>query len=149
MSHQPVQTMRLRLTCVYPPPASHNGQATEFGMLDRTGALTPGMRLPDGALRFDIEVQVARRSDGSANLGGSYVHGPPGGRFLYLGWRPIGGAWIRRTKVPLAAITWPLVEAAGDGTLDATVAGDRGATVPLLIAWHAPLHGPTADDGTG
>jgi len=149
MSRQPVRTIRLRLTCANPPPAIHAGQATEFGILDKTGVLTPGMHLPGGALRFDIEVQVARRPDGSAACSGSYVHGPPGGRFLYLGWRPVGGAWIRRTKVPLAAITWLLVEAAGDGTLDATVAGDRGATVPLLVAWHAPSHGPIADDGTG
>ncbi len=108
MSRQPVQTIRLRLTCANPPPAIHAGQATRFGILDQSGMLTPGMHLPGGTLRFDIEVQV-----------------------------------------PLAAIPWPLVEAAGDGTLDATVAGDRGATVPLLVAWHAPSHGPIADDGTG
>ncbi len=131
--------LRLRLTCTNPPLALYQEQAVEFGLQDRDGNLTPGVVLPDGALLFVFEVQVEVRSDDSVYPGGRFVHGPPGGRFLYLGLRPPGGAWIKRIKVPLASIDAALVRAAGDGALAATVAGDRSGTVALQKAWHVAL----------
>jgi hypothetical protein len=133
--------LRLQLTCINPPPAQHNGQATEFGLQDRDEHLMPGFALPDGALVFTFEVRAVHRLDGSVVISGRFVHGPPQGRFLYLGWRPPGSVWIRRIKVPLAAITPELANA---GTLAATVAGDRSATVALQQSWHvAPDDGET------
>ncbi len=128
--------LRLRLTCADPPLALYRDQAVEFGLQDRDGHLTPGVVLPGGALLFVFEVQAEVRSDGSVHPGGRFVHGPPGGRFLYLGLRPPGGAWIKRIKVPLAPIDAALLRAAGDGALAATVAGDRSGTVALQEAWH-------------
>lgn len=128
-------TLRLHLTCIDPPPAQHNGQATKFGLQDRDRHLMPGCALPDGALLFSFEVQVAYRPDGSVVIGGRFVHGPPQGRFLYLGWRLPGGVWIRRIKVPLVPITAELAKA---GVLAASVAGDRVGTVALHQSWHVP-----------
>lgn len=128
------QTLCGRLTCVDPP--RYEEQSLEFGLQDRDGTLTPGVALPDGALLFSFEVQAEVRPDGSVNLSGRFVHGPPQGRFLYLGLRPPGGAWIKRIKVPLGSITADLVNSAGNGALAATVAGDRAATVQLQQPWH-------------
>ncbi|MCS6940678.1 MAG: DUF5990 family protein [Roseiflexus sp.] len=128
------RTLGLRLTCIDPPP--HDPQSIEFGLQDRNGNLMPGVALLDGALLFSFEMQAEVRPDGSVNLSERFVHGPSQGRFLYLGLRPPGGAWIRRIKVPLASITADLVNSAGDGALAATVAGDRAATVQLQQPWH-------------
>ncbi|MGB9753336.1 MAG: hypothetical protein C0183_17670 [Roseiflexus castenholzii] len=128
------QVLHMRLICVNPPQDDH--QLAEFGLQDRNGNLTPGVVLPDGALLFSFDVQADIRRDGSVNLSGRFVHGPPQGRFLYLGLRPPGGAWIRRIKVPLGSITADLVRNAGEGALAATVVGDRAATVHLQRPWH-------------
>ena len=68
---------------------------------------------------------------------------PPGdtaaeARFLYLGWRPPGGAWIRRFKIPLAPISWEQIAAGQAGALAARVSAARSGAVALLGAgWTA------------
>jgi hypothetical protein len=128
------RTLCLRLTCNDPPLSED--QSLEFGLQDRDGNLMSGVALPDGALLFSCEVQAETRPDGGVAFSGRFVHGPPQGRFLYLGLRSPGGAWIRRIKVPLASITADLVNNASNGALAAAVAGDRAATVQLLQPWH-------------
>ena len=84
--------LRLRLTCLNPPPATWGGEPTEFGLQDRAGAVHPGTALPDGALLFELSVALPR-------FGGDFVHGPPSGRFRYLGYRHrrAGAPWIGRS----------------------------------------------------
>lgn len=91
--------LRLRLTCLNPPPATWGGEPTEFGLQDRAGAVHPGTALPDGALLFELSVALPR-------FGGDFVHGPPSGRFLYLSYRHrrAGAPWIGWIKIPLAGI---------------------------------------------
>ena len=131
--------IRLQITCAAPPPAIYDGQPTEFGLQDKQQALHPGVSQADGALRFSCEVAVKpHAATGVPDFGGPFVHGPAGARFLYLGWRPPGGAWIRRFKIPLTPISWEQVAAAQAGALAARVSATRSGTVALLGAgWTA------------
>jgi hypothetical protein len=139
MSNSIPTRVRLRITCEAPPPALYQDQPTEFGLQDKQQALHAGMRLPSGALRFDCEVAVKpHAATGAPDFIGPFVHGPAGARFLYLGWRPPGGAWIKRFKIPLAPIGWQQVVAGQAGALDARVNTARSGTVTLLGAGWAP-----------
>ena len=139
MPTAPPTRLRLQITCTAPPPAIYNGQMTEFGLQDKQQALYPGTLLPDGALCFACEVAVKpHATTGAPDFGGSFVQGPAGARFLYLGWRPPGGAWIRRFKIPLAPISWEQIAAGQAGALAASVSAARSGTVALLGAGWAP-----------
>jgi len=64
-----------------------------------------------------------------------HPHGPPAGRFCYLGYRPVGStAWVRRWKIPLAGITSAQVASAQvpGQTLVAHLSATSGSTVQLL-----------------
>ena len=125
--------LHLQITCEAPPPATHNGQPTEFGLQDKQQALHPGALLPDGALRFVCEVTVKPLTKTYApDFGGPFVHGATGARFLYLGWRPPGGVWIKRFKIPLAPISWEQIAAGPAIALAARINTMRSGTVALL-----------------
>jgi hypothetical protein len=63
-------------------------------------------------VRRALAVQ-ARSATDTPDFAGAAVHGPPGGRFLYLGWRGAGAPdWIRRWKPPLGEISWEQIAAA-------------------------------------
>ncbi len=127
--------IQLQITCEAPPPTTYDGQSTEFGLQDNKQALYPGIQQPDGALRFDCEVTVKSHAAASApDFGGPFVHGPAGARFLYLGWRPPDGAWIKRFKIPLAPMSWGQIEAGKAGALAAHISAVRSGTVALLGA---------------
>jgi hypothetical protein len=139
MSNSRSTRVRLRIICDAPPPATDDGQPTEFGMQDKQQALQAGLPQPDGALRFSCEAIVKPHSiTGAPDFSGACVHGPAGARFLYLGWRPLGGAWIKRFKIPLAAISWEQIGSAQNGALAVHVNTTRSGTVALLGAgWTA------------
>ena len=129
-------------------PTGYLGQPAEFGLQDRAENLVPGERLPGDLVRFTIEVQVAPDAESHrVRFSSPYVHGPAGAKFLYLGWRYAGlsRAWIRRQKIPLAALTWDAIEAAtGEPptfAVEIVPIIERAATVPA--AWG--LIGPSAD----
>ena len=64
---------------------------------------------------FDIPVQVGENKDGSPNFLGQFVHGPVGGRFLYLVWFNKKGEWrtmFRRAKINLQHLGWLEINAA-------------------------------------
>lgn len=81
------------------------------------------------AAAFDLAVVAAPAKSGPApRLLGPFVQGPPDKRFVYLCIGKYAGdpasPWARRTKIPLAGLTWPLIEALrGDGCLEARIAG--------------------------
>jgi len=95
---------------------------------------------------FDFTVNIANdRTDGPPNLRGKSVQGPPAGRFVYINSGTYAGqadsCWSRRAKLPLAGITWELIEqvlSESGAMLEARIAGtaaDGGpacATVQLL-----------------
>ena len=67
-------------------------------------------------LRFEFPVRVKEGKDGHANFLGPFAQGPASGRFIYLDIGTYAGQtgtpWGRRLKIPLAGITWPLIEEA-------------------------------------
>jgi hypothetical protein len=84
------------------PPQVRDGVETVFGIQDKGRHLTPPVLDANGDTIFEI---TATTSD--AGLTGPFVHGKPGERFLYLGWRPANGppdAWIRRWKISLKSL---------------------------------------------
>ncbi len=73
-----------------------------------------GISRQDGTVVFDFSLQVKLGSTGSPVFTGSFAHGSPSERFLYLGWRDVRGAFAQRLKLPLAGITWEDVQASID-----------------------------------
>lgn len=142
MTANQTQTVRLCLICPAPPPAEHTGQLTEFGMQDKKQILHVGIAQTDQSMHFVCEISVKQtRAPGAFDYAGLFVHGPVGARFLYLGWRVPGGDWIRRWKIPLAALAGEQIELAlqTSGVLQATIADMKRATVPLLgVGWSIP-----------
>src|SRR4051794_28668993 len=118
--------IRIQIACTEPPPATHNGQSTEFGLHDKKQIVYPGTQQPDGALCFECELAVKpHATSGAPDFGGPFVQGPAGARFLYLGWRPLSGAWIKRFKIPLAQISWQQIEGAQTSGLAARISATR------------------------
>jgi hypothetical protein len=131
-----IRTARIVLVCQDPPPGEHAGSPTEFGLLDKAGVLHAGTSYAGGAQRFALAAQVKDGLGGAPDFAGPFVHGPRGGRFLYLGWRPPGGAWIRRYKILLAGMTAELLDTAGAGALEAVVStNERRATLSIPAGW--------------
>jgi hypothetical protein len=94
---------------------------------------------------FDV---TSREVDGLLDVGGPWVHGRPGARFLYLSWGRVDGdtfAMFRRAKLLFGDIPTALLRAAHDDEGSVLVArigltdehgGPRSARVrPPDIAW--------------
>lgn len=130
----------LRITVVHPP----GGVAFRL-QRGRDELSSPG-RDRDGYLSFDFTLRVGNdRTKGQPNLRGAFAQGPPAGRFVYVNSGTLAGqadsCWTSRAKVPLAGISWDLIEqvlATPEAVLEACIKGtakDGGpacATVPLL-----------------
>jgi hypothetical protein len=77
---------------------------------------------------WDFEVG-SREADGLLDVGGPYVHGRPGARFLYLSWGAVDGAefaMFRRIKLMFGDVPTDLLRAAHDG--DGVLVGRLGLT---------------------
>jgi len=132
-------SIRLRVICFDPPLAQLDGRATQFGLQDKNGKLNTGQLLGNGSRMFECEVRAKPTADG-VNILGEFTHGTPAARFLYLSLRYVDEPnvdWIKRIKVPLTSIRWPQIEGLDSTTqvLEASVDGQRAATVELLSAW--------------
>jgi hypothetical protein len=69
------------------------------------------------AARWELDV-TSREVDGLLDVGGPYVHGRPGARFLYLSWGAVDGgafAMFRRAKLMFGDIPTGVLRAAHDG----------------------------------
>jgi hypothetical protein len=72
-------------------------------------------RSKGGDLRFECVVTAKdNRDDGLPNFLGPLTQGPPTNRFIYIDIGKLAGqnnaVWERRIKVPLAGITWKMIE---------------------------------------
>lgn len=76
-----------------------------FGMQDRDGLLHMGHPGPNGTVIFDLTLQVKLGKSNEPVLHGSFAHGPPGGRFLYLAWCETQGTLAQRLKLSLSGIS--------------------------------------------
>jgi len=67
--------------------------------------------------RWEIEV-TSREVDGLLDVGGPWVHGRPGARFLYLSWGAVDGerfAMFRRAKLMFGDVPTELLRAGHEG----------------------------------
>lgn len=132
----------------------HPPAGVDFGLQEGKGndyQTIQKQRSNGGDLRFECVVTVKdNREDGLPNFLGPLTQGPPTGRFIYIGIGKWAGqqnsAWERRIKVPLAGITWKMIEqVAADAklTLEARLPGtakDGGpscATLRPVGGWQA------------
>ena len=87
-------------------------------------------RVPVTAERADWELEVASREvDGLLDVGGPWVHGRPGARFLYLSWGSVDGesfAMFRRAKLMFGDIPTETLRRAHDGA--GVLVGSLGLT---------------------
>ncbi|MGW5560563.1 DUF5990 family protein [Micromonospora sp. NPDC003944] len=77
---------------------------------------------------WSLEVS-SREIDGALDVGGPWVHGRPGARFLYLSWgavTPDGFAMFRRAKMMFTDVPTALLRAAHEGS--GTLVGRVGLT---------------------
>jgi hypothetical protein len=76
-------------------------------------------RVPASAESAAWQFEVAvREVDGLLDVGGPYVHGRPGARFLYLSWGSVEGerfAMFRRAKLLFGDIPTAMLRAAFEG----------------------------------
>jgi len=77
-----------------------------FGLQDKDGHLRLGMVGASGGTVFDVSLQVKAGKSGEPVLVGSFAHGPPAKRFLYLSWAEENGTLAQRFKLPLTDIKW-------------------------------------------
>jgi hypothetical protein len=106
-----------------------------FGLQDTKGEVHPGFTEPGDARPFDLTLDVRGDEASPPVFSGSFAHGPPSGRFLYLSWKREGEhehPWCWRIKIPLSGIGWAEIRAAEKpgNCLAANVVADRagGAT---------------------
>jgi hypothetical protein len=108
-----------------------------FGLQDKAGRLEQGIACPDGTVRFDLTLQVKPGKDAPVLLG-SFAHGPPDGRFLYLAWAEADGRYAQRLKLPLGGITWDDIRAAS---------GQNKPLVGVLVDHHPRVTSTGANIG--
>jgi hypothetical protein len=129
----------LLLICQDAPPPDHEGRAMEFGAQDKAAVLHPGVPEGERSVRFALGIVARPAAGGGVDFVGPFVHGVPQGRFLYLGYRPLGETvWTRRWKIPLAALTLFQVLAAHEGgkSIVGRVSAGSTSTVRLLgLGW--------------
>lgn len=101
------------------------------------------------AVTWTLDAAVTPAPDGSTDVRGPYIQGPPGGRFIYLNWGEVGSPgsfeMFRRAKLWLEAVPAPVLREAAErgvlvGRLGLTDAKGhpRCASVrPPLIEWLA------------
>jgi hypothetical protein len=134
----------LRITLLHPPAG------VRFRLQRGRFDLVEPSRDDSHSISFDFYVRVAERErDAPPRFLGPFAQGPPAKRFVYVNSGKQAGqaqsCWDRRAKVPLAGVTWALIEQAistPGGVIEAQIAGtgrDGGpacATVPLAHGWH-------------
>ncbi|MEV4122003.1 DUF5990 family protein [Micromonospora sp. NPDC049645] len=101
-------------------------------------------RVPADADRVTWSFEVSSREvDGMLDVGGPWVHGRPGARFLYLSWGAVsedGFAMFRRAKLMFTDVPTDLLRAAhqGSGTLVGRVGLTDAAGGPICARVRPP-----------
>lgn len=106
MSAQAILSVQIRLIYDGVGPVTWCRDPHAFGVQDKAGMLHPGSPGPNGTVVFDLTFQAKSKGSAPPVLAGTFAHGPPNGRFIYLGWRDERGGFAQRLKLPLGAITW-------------------------------------------
>ena len=99
----------------------HVGVQRKAEVVDRTPATAT-----EAVWAFEV---TSREVDGLLDVGGPWVHGRPGARFLYLSWGAVTGdgfAMFRRAKLMFGDVPTDLLRAAHDDA--GTLVGRLGLT---------------------
>jgi hypothetical protein len=94
-------------------PGAPLSEPLRFGLQDAKGEVHPGLEAPGAPRNFDFALDVS--GDEKPVFRGSFAHGAPSVRFVYLSWKRVGEhahPWGWRIKIPLAGITWDDIAAA-------------------------------------
>jgi len=101
------------------PPAD-----VDFGVQEGHGndyRTVQKQRFTSDDLQFEFPIRVKEGKTGEPNFLGPFAQGPAHNRFIYLDIGTYAGqantAWSRRLKIPLAGITWPMIEQASDASV--------------------------------
>jgi hypothetical protein len=95
-------------------PGDPLDEPMRFGVQDTRGGVHPGLIEPGEARNFDLALDVRGDEATRPFFSGSFAHGPPAGRFLYLSWKREGQhehPWCWRIKIPLVGIGWAEIRA--------------------------------------
>lgn len=126
------KTVQLRVVCMNRPEEGHDHPPLVFGLQDKKRAIHPGIPQNDEALVYTCELQAERQENGRPNFTGTFAHGTPDKRFLYLTLKH-DQEIVRRLKIELSSITWDQIAGLHEDTvLEARVDGRGAASVPLL-----------------
>ena len=118
-----------------------------YALQRKDGVVDQVQMATDGDLVFTTSITLRLTAEETHDPRGLHVHGPRGGRFLYVTSGSLAGqrdsCWTRRAKVSLRGIETAVPRAleAMPPMIEATIAGrarDNGpacATVPLLSTW--------------
>jgi hypothetical protein len=121
-------------------PGTPLNEPLRFGLQDAKGDVHAGSGQPGEPLDFDLALEVDEGGEADKPVfRGSFAHGPPKARFIYLSWKRHGEhahPWGWRIKIPLSGIGWDEIRAAGKPgkCLVANVIGRR-PHASEAIAW--------------
>ena len=120
-------------------PLLHEEAGTvEVGLQDKVQQVHAGILQADGAWRYEGTLTVKTdKASGEPDFSGDFVHGVRGGRFLYISWKRVPALpapWVQRVKIPLAGLTWALIDPANGGAVVADISGRRPHSSEV-IAW--------------
>ena len=100
-----MDSLRIRLVYDGAGPVFWSRNPADFGLQDKTGVLHAGRSGHDGTVVFNLTLQLRPSGSDAPVFTGDFAHGPPAGRFLYLGWRNVDGGFAQRLKLPLGTIS--------------------------------------------
>jgi hypothetical protein len=106
MAKQALDSIGLRIRYYGAGPLIWSGGPSDFGLQDKAEVLHLGAAGSDGAVIFDLSLQVKPGETSTPVLLGPFAHGRADDRFLYLSWRNAEGNYAQRLKLPLGSITW-------------------------------------------
>jgi hypothetical protein len=72
------------------PPGTPLEERFRFGLQDAKGEVHPGITQPGTVRNLDLALEVTEGEAGQPVFRGAFAHGPPAGRFLYVGWKREG-----------------------------------------------------------
>jgi hypothetical protein len=106
MSELAMDSIEIRLIYDGVGPVTWSRDPRAFGVQDKAGELHPGTAAAGGTVVFDLTFQAKSNGSDAPILAGNFAHGPPSGRFIYLGWRNAQRGFAQRLKLPLSTVTW-------------------------------------------
>src|SRR4051812_36803659 len=105
--------LNLQIILLRPPPdvlfGLQKGSGTIYETVQKQHSTSS-----DLSFQFSITIKGDRKKDALPKFSGPFVHGPTGGKFIYLDIGQAAGQhgtqWSRRLKIPLTGITWEVMD---------------------------------------